>query len=116
MEQKEKNKIEGGYIVSYIAIAGVAILAIIAITAIAVILGKSLYYDIAVNTSFNATACSKNSLPQNCGIPAGMLCTVLNSTTPGLICLDYWVSPNGKQVYISNTSNIQNVTISNSIG
>lgn len=115
MEQKEKNKTGGDYM-SYIAIAGVALLAIIAITAIAVILGRSLYHDITVNTSFNATACSKNSLPQNCGIPAGMLCTVLNSTTPGLICLDYWVSPNGKQVYISNTSNIQNVTISNSIG
>ena len=115
MEQKEKNKIEGGYIVSYIAIAGVAILAIIAITAIAVILGKSLYHDIAVNTSFNATACSKNSLPQNCGIPAGMVCMVLNSTSPGLVCLDYWVSPNGRHIYISNVSNIQNVAVSNQL-
>lgn len=114
MEQKEKNKTGGDYM-SYIAIAGVAILAIIAITAIAVILGKSLSHDIAVNTSFNATACAQNSLPQNCGIPAGMVCMILNSTSPGLVCLDYWVSPNGRHIYISNVSNIQNVAVSNQL-
>lgn len=114
MEQKEKNKTEGGYM-SYIAIAGVAILAVIAITAIAVILSRSLYHNITVNTSFNATACAENSLPQNCGIPAGMVCMVLNSTSPGLVCLDYWVSPNGRHIYISNVSNIQNVGVSNQL-
>lgn len=101
----------------YVVIAGVA--GIMVVTLMAMVLGITTIAMVsntlhtATGTVFNATACAQNSLPANCGIPAGMICTVLNSTSPGLVCLDYWVSPNGSQVYISNVSNIQNVVVSN---
>jgi hypothetical protein len=62
--------------------------------------------------AFNLTACTTNPTPQYCGIPNGQVCGVENNNSTNatvLVCLDYWLSPNGKQVILSNTQNVQTV-------
>ena len=62
--------------------------------------------------AFNLTACTANPTPQYCGIPNGQVCGVENNNSTNatvIVCLDYWISPNGKQVIVSNTQNVQSV-------
>ena len=62
--------------------------------------------------AFNLTACTTNPIPQYCGIPNGQVCAIENNNSTNvtaIICLDYWLSPNGKQVILSNTQNVQTV-------
>lgn len=56
--------------------------------------------------SMNVSACENNTIVQNCGIPTGQVCTVVNSTGTQavLVCLDYWITPSGKVLVDSNTN------------
>ena len=102
MEKQNKNKVSNKSIIFLTAIGGF----VVGVALIGALLSLSIIHQPSNPYSMNVSACENNTIVQNCGIPTGQVCTVVNSTSTQavLVCLDYWITPSGKVLVDSNTN------------